>query len=78
MVVPTALDKFISVRELSLYLIIVLAQPADQIPSWKVESRESDDRLTPPSSDYELEVMTAIHNLSNAVIANTASRSLAK
>jgi rapamycin-insensitive companion of mTOR len=49
-----------------------------QMPPWTVEVKDSDNRLIPITSDAELEVMTAIHNLSNAVIANTASRSLAK
>jgi hypothetical protein len=34
--------------------------------------------LTAPTKDVEIEIMTAIYNLSNTVIANNASRSLAK
>lgn len=37
-----------------------------------------DVRLELPKSEEETEVMTAIYNLANTVIANTASRSLAK
>ncbi len=37
-----------------------------------------DSRLAPPESDEEMEVMTAIYNLANTVIANAASRSLTK
>jgi rapamycin-insensitive companion of mTOR len=37
-----------------------------------------DDRLTPPTSEVEIEVLTAIHNLANTVIANAASRTLAR
>lgn len=48
------------------------------LPAWSVASNGKDIRLTPPSSQQEVEVLTAISNLSNAVIANTASRSLAK
>jgi hypothetical protein len=36
------------------------------------------ERLLPPTDEHEMEFMTAIYNLSNTVIANTASRSLAK
>ncbi|KAL0961199.1 hypothetical protein HGRIS_006168 [Hohenbuehelia grisea] len=49
------------------------------IPPWK--EREIDPcsaRLTPPTSEVELEIMTAIQNLANTVIANAASRSLVK
>jgi len=35
-------------------------------------------RLLPPESQAEMEVLAAISNLSNTVIAATASRSLAK
>ncbi|KAK0188086.1 Rapamycin-insensitive companion of mTOR, N-term-domain-containing protein [Armillaria mellea] len=49
------------------------------IPPWTQhisESRES--RLIPPTSEVELEVITALQNLSNSVIANAASRTLTK
>ncbi|TFY70661.1 hypothetical protein EVG20_g2351 [Dentipellis fragilis] len=49
------------------------------IPPWEPASCiESDHRLIPPTSQAELEVLTAISNLSNTVIANTASRTLSK
>ena len=37
-----------------------------------------DSRLAPPESEQETEVMTAIYNLANTVIANAASRTLTK
>jgi rapamycin-insensitive companion of mTOR len=50
-----------------------------QIPSWQVTPpKESGIRLKPPTSENEVEVMTAVSNLANTVIANTASRALAK
>ncbi|KAI0632054.1 hypothetical protein C8Q77DRAFT_1158732 [Trametes polyzona] len=60
--VPVDVDKFVS------------------IPPWDCVTNEAvdDTRLAPPDSDEELEVMTAIYNLANTVIANTASRSLTK
>ncbi|KAL4073251.1 Rapamycin-insensitive companion of mTOR, N-term-domain-containing protein [Scleroderma yunnanense] len=60
--IPVNLDKFIS------------------IPTWEpVEVKsDADTRLLPPTIHTELEVITAIENLSNSVIANTASRSLAR
>ncbi|KAF9242546.1 Rapamycin-insensitive companion of mTOR, N-term-domain-containing protein [Melanogaster broomeanus] len=39
---------------------------------------DADIRLLPPTVQMELEVITAIDNLSNTVIANAASRSLAR
>ena len=35
-------------------------------------------RLEPPTSEEENEVLTAIYNLANTVIANAASRTLAR
>ncbi|CDO75419.1 hypothetical protein BN946_scf184916.g3 [Trametes cinnabarina] len=60
--VPLDVDRFVS------------------IPRWDCVASEAvdDSRLAPPESDEEMEVMTAIYNLANTVIANTASRSLTK
>ncbi|KAI0822217.1 Rapamycin-insensitive companion of mTOR, N-term-domain-containing protein [Trametes gibbosa] len=60
--VPVDVEKFVS------------------IPHWDCVASEAvdDTRLAPPESDEEMEVMTAIYNLANTVIANTASRSLTK
>ncbi|THH20076.1 hypothetical protein EW146_g1188 [Bondarzewia mesenterica] len=60
--IPMDVDKFIS------------------IPPWEPTpvGNDSVNHLVPPTSQAEEEVVTAISNLSNAVIANTASRSLAK
>ena len=51
-----------------------------QIPPWDCVASEAldDSRLAPPESEEETEVMTAIYNLANTVIANAASRSLTK
>ncbi|THG99686.1 hypothetical protein EW026_g2711 [Hermanssonia centrifuga] len=50
------------------------------IPSWKpvTDQDSGENRLEPPKNEEETEVMTAIYNLANTVIANTASRSLAR
>ena len=77
--VPVDVEKFTYVCLLSGHR----TQPiliAMQIPPWECIANESADdvRLEPPKSDEETEVMTAIYNLANTVIANTASRSLAK
>ncbi|KAI0755187.1 Rapamycin-insensitive companion of mTOR, N-term-domain-containing protein [Daedaleopsis nitida] len=60
--VPVDVDKFVS------------------IPPWECVASEAmdDSRLAPPESEQETEVMTAIYNLANTVIANAASRSLTK
>ncbi|KAG8214549.1 Rapamycin-insensitive companion of mTOR, N-term-domain-containing protein [Butyriboletus roseoflavus] len=60
--VPVDLDRFIS------------------LPTWEpIEVKsDADVRLLPPTVQTELEVITAIDNLSNTVIANAASRSLAR
>ncbi|KAG6854116.1 hypothetical protein C0991_010280 [Blastosporella zonata] len=49
------------------------------IPSWKpVVANRTEGRLIPPSAEAEIEVITAIQNLANAVIAGASSRSLAR
>ncbi|KAJ7761527.1 Rapamycin-insensitive companion of mTOR, N-term-domain-containing protein [Mycena maculata] len=49
------------------------------IPPWTQQlADKSESRLIPPTSQTELDVITAIHNLANTVIANAASRSLAR
>ena len=50
-----------------------------QMPSWEMPPMtEGGPRLLPPTMQTELEVITAIQNLGNTVIANAASRSLSK
>jgi hypothetical protein len=49
-----------------------------QIEPWSPVTFDKTDRLSPPTDEAELEVMTAIYNLSNMVIANNASRSLTR
>ncbi|ESK90459.1 cytosolic regulator pianissimo [Moniliophthora roreri MCA 2997] len=49
------------------------------LPPWKHHIPEQNDsQLIPPTAENELEVLTAIQNLANTVIANAASRSLAR
>ncbi|KAJ8516654.1 hypothetical protein ONZ45_g6075 [Pleurotus djamor] len=49
------------------------------LPPWREHVSDlCASRLLPPSSEAETEVMTAIQNLANTVIANAASRSLTK
>ncbi|KAF7365155.1 hypothetical protein MVEN_00387000 [Mycena venus] len=49
------------------------------IPPWTQQCADkTESRLIPPTSQTELDVITAIHNLANTVIANAASRSLAR
>ncbi|KAF9452980.1 hypothetical protein P691DRAFT_720833 [Macrolepiota fuliginosa MF-IS2] len=49
------------------------------IPTWEQFIPEKKDtRLLPPVLDHEIEILTAIQNMGNTVIANAASRSLAK
>ena len=46
---------------------------------WTIVTPEvTENRLLPPATEHEIETMTAIQNLSNTVIANAASRSLAR
>ncbi|KAI0087847.1 Rapamycin-insensitive companion of mTOR, N-term-domain-containing protein [Irpex rosettiformis] len=60
--VPTDIEKFVS------------------LPSWNTtcDIDDGSNRLEPPASEEEIEVMTAIYNLANTVIANAASRTLTK
>ncbi|KAF8158105.1 Rapamycin-insensitive companion of mTOR, N-term-domain-containing protein [Crassisporium funariophilum] len=61
-----------------------LCVPADvekfiSLPSWTPTiPKKGENRLLPPTAEYEIEAMTAIQNLANTVIANAASRSLAR
>ncbi|KAG7088365.1 hypothetical protein E1B28_012368 [Marasmius oreades] len=49
------------------------------LPPWEHHYPEPNDtQLIPPTTEPELEVLTAIQNLANTVIANAASRSLAR
>jgi len=49
------------------------------IPSWTpIVIDRTQCRLIPPTAEAEIEVITAIQNLANTVIANAASRSLAR
>jgi len=81
--IPADIEKFLSVRfpqvpfrrGSGLYVLFFFPQ----IPSWDVTPpKKNENRLKPPASENEIEVMTAVSNLANTVIANTASRALAK
>jgi len=49
------------------------------IPPWApVVVKRTVSNLIPPTAEAEIEVITAIQNLANTVIANTSSRSLAR
>jgi len=48
------------------------------LPRWNPAPVREQARLVPPTAQPELEVITAIQNLANTVIANAASRSLAR
>ncbi|KAF6757410.1 Rapamycin-insensitive companion of mTOR, N-term-domain-containing protein [Ephemerocybe angulata] len=49
------------------------------IPHWTAkEPASAEPRLLPATAEHEIEIMTAIQNLSNTVIANAASRSLTR
>ena len=77
---PVDVEKFMSVR---IYKHQITGLPLCimiQMPSWDSPSitDDNDSRLLPPTTQTELEVITAIQNLGNTVIANAASRSLTK
>ncbi|KAH6911417.1 Rapamycin-insensitive companion of mTOR, middle domain-containing protein [Coprinopsis sp. MPI-PUGE-AT-0042] len=49
------------------------------LPTWTPKVPESlEPRLMPPTVEHEIEILAAIQNLSNTVIANAASRTLTK
>ncbi|KIY71243.1 hypothetical protein CYLTODRAFT_140340 [Cylindrobasidium torrendii FP15055 ss-10] len=49
------------------------------LPAWKSQGAQSTQpRLLPPRTEVEQEVITAVENLANSVIANAASRTLSK
>ena len=75
--IPMDIEKFVSVRRQLRRGCNV--DDINQIPPWKPPPDRGDsDNLLPPTTPAELEVVTAIQNLANTVIANAASRSLAK
>lgn len=50
-----------------------------KIPIWQQYIPEKrDTRLIPPVLNHEIEIVTAMQNMANTVIANAASRTLAK
>lgn len=77
--IPVELDEFISV---SIYARVMLCSDvysALQLPPWQQQMPEqTNTHLIPPTTEPELEAITAIQNLANTVIANAASRSLAR
>ena len=76
--IPMDVEKFVSVsRQLRRRFNV---DHVNQIPPWEPppDRGDSDSLLLPPTTPAELEVVTAIQNLANTVIANAASRSLAK
>ncbi|TFK52588.1 hypothetical protein OE88DRAFT_1807473 [Heliocybe sulcata] len=48
------------------------------VPTWDTPTSSTASQLIPPTSQNEMEVLTALHNLANTVIANQASRTLAR
>jgi rapamycin-insensitive companion of mTOR len=60
--------------------IEILFSAFSQMPPWEPppERERNEPTFIPPTNQQELEVITAIQNLANTVIANAASRSLAK
>jgi len=76
--IPADIEKFLSVR-FTRFSEKSELMTFSQIPSWDVTlPKDTSIRLKPPTSENEIEVMTAVSNLANTVIANTASRALAK
>ena len=78
--IPADIETFVSVRLQEVMMLLILSELWPQLPSWSpvVNSDDTGDRLEAPTSEAEIEVMTAIYNLANTVIANAASRTLAK
>ncbi len=57
----------------------MVAEAHPQIPTWEqFIPQKADVRLEPPVHDYEIEIVTTMQNMANTVIANAASRSLAR
>jgi len=49
------------------------------LPTWKpIVLPDENNRLIAPTAEVEIEAVTAVQNLANTVIANAASRSLAR
>lgn len=80
MCVPGNVERLVSVRPPCMRPLAFVLTCCSQIPPWDpvVDLGEDSSRLEPPTSEEETEVLTAIYNLSNTVIANAASRTLAR
>jgi hypothetical protein len=74
------LEKFLFVSDNQVSNVyVVMLIPNYQLPPWTQRTPDGVEMtLVAPTSDPERDVIAAIHNLANTVIANTASRSLAK
>jgi rapamycin-insensitive companion of mTOR len=69
-----ALSQYVLLLQIS-----VQASDPSQLPTWTPKVPESlEPRLMPPTVEHEIEILAAIQNLSNTVIANAASRTLTK
>lgn len=75
--IPADVEKFVMVSILRCTTIIFL-NCFTKIPHWKDPVIPRKEELVTLTSQEEVDVITAIGNLANTVIANAASRSLAK
>jgi rapamycin-insensitive companion of mTOR len=78
--IPMDLEKFLFVsgnQASNIHVVMLIGNR--QLPPWTQHTPDAVEMtLVAPASDPERDVIAAIHNLANTVIANTASRSLAK
>jgi large subunit ribosomal protein L17e len=77
--IPADVERFLSVSIRCISCLGVFVLISWKIPYWTPKVTEyTEPRLLPPVAEHEIEIMTAIQNLSNTVIANAASRSLSR
>lgn len=77
--VPEDISKFMTVCALPIFYIFLLTSGIVKLQPWDTPNMlDSDRRLPPLKSQHERDVLEAIENLCNTVIANAASRTLAK
>ena len=75
--IPADVEKFVMVSILPCIMNFALSY-VTKIPPWKDPIIPRKEELVALTSQEEVDVITAIGNLANTVIANAASRSLAK
>ena len=75
--IPLDIDSFVQVSD-SRARGIARSYSTFQIPPWESPAEAIAQTLPPPESPMEIQILSAISNLQNTVIANEAARALTR